>query len=83
MVHCSAGLLQLREMGVTDYSIHGLRKNAGNEIAEAGGTEREIMVRLGRPLHETRQPRNVDAVCCRKAGTGESVESGKPKNEIA
>jgi hypothetical protein len=26
--------LKLREMGVTGYSIHGLRKNAGNEIAE-------------------------------------------------
>ena len=37
--------LKLRELGVTGYSIHGLRKNAGNEIAEAGGTEREIMVR--------------------------------------
>lgn len=39
--------LKLRELGVTGYSIHGLRKNAGNEIAEAGGTEREIMARLG------------------------------------
>jgi integrase len=38
---------QLRAMGVTGYSIHGLRKNAGNEIADAGGTEREIMIRLG------------------------------------
>jgi maleylacetoacetate isomerase len=27
--------------------VRGLRKNAGNEIAEAGGTEREIMARLG------------------------------------
>ena len=30
--------LKLRDLGVTGYSIHGLRKNAGNEIAEAGGT---------------------------------------------
>jgi integrase len=44
--------LKLRELGVTGYSIHGLRKNAGNEIAEAGGTEREIMARLG---HKTPQ----------------------------
>jgi|GEM_PF-1671201 integrase len=44
--------IKLRELGVTGYSIHGLRKNAGNEIAEAGGTEREIMVRLG---HKTPQ----------------------------
>ena len=38
---------ELRSMGVTGYSIHGLRKNAGNALAEAEGTEREIMVRLG------------------------------------
>jgi integrase len=44
--------LKLRELGVTGYSIHGLRKNAVNEIAEAGGTEREIMIRLG---HKTPQ----------------------------
>ena len=44
--------LKLRDMGVSGYSIHGLRKNAGNAIAEAGGTEREIMVRLG---HKTPQ----------------------------
>jgi integrase len=44
--------LKLRELGVTGYSIHGLRKNAGVAIAEAGGTEREIMARLG---HRTPQ----------------------------
>jgi integrase len=44
--------LRLRDMGVSGYSIHGLRKNAGNAIAEAGSTEREIMVRLG---HKTPQ----------------------------
>jgi len=37
----------LNGMGVNGYSIHGLRKNAGNALAEADGTEREIMVRLG------------------------------------
>ena len=37
----------LNDMGVHGYSIHGLRKNAGNALAEADGTEREIMVRLG------------------------------------
>jgi integrase len=69
--------LQLRDMGVTGYSIHGLRKNAGNEIAEAGGTEREIMVRLG---HKTPQmaahytKRASQAVSMRSAV--ESVESG-------
>lgn len=38
---------ELRKMGVSGYSIHGLRKNAGNDLAEAEGTEREIMARLG------------------------------------
>jgi integrase len=38
---------ELQKMGVTGYSIHGLRKNAGNDLAEADGTEREIMARLG------------------------------------
>jgi len=33
----------LRGMGVTGYSIHGLRKNAGKALAEAGCGEREIM----------------------------------------
>jgi integrase len=44
--------LKLRDLGVTGYSIHGLRKNAGVAIAEAGGTECEIMARLG---HKTPQ----------------------------
>jgi integrase len=44
--------LKLRDLGVTGYSIHGLRKNAGVAIAEAGGTDREIMARLG---HRTPQ----------------------------
>jgi hypothetical protein len=34
----SLSRFKLRDLGVTGYSIHGLRKNAGNEIAEAGGT---------------------------------------------
>jgi len=44
--------LKLRDLGITGYSIHGLRKNAGVAIAEAGGKEREIMARLG---HKTPQ----------------------------
>ena len=42
----------LRDMGVTGYSIHGLRKNAGKALAEAGCGEREIMAILG---HRTLQ----------------------------
>src|SRR5262245_50059886 len=38
---------ELRRMGVSGYSIHGLRKNAGNALAEAEGTEHEIMTKLG------------------------------------
>jgi len=34
-------------MDATGYSIHGLRKNAGNDLAEANGTEREIMAPFG------------------------------------
>jgi hypothetical protein len=33
----------LRAMGVTGYSIHGLRKNASRALAEAGCGDREIM----------------------------------------
>ena len=40
-------------MGVAGYSIHGLRKNAGNTLAEADGTEREIMARLGHRSPQT------------------------------
>jgi integrase len=38
---------ELGSMGIIGYSIHGLRKNAGNTLAEADGTEREIMAQLG------------------------------------
>jgi hypothetical protein len=42
----------LRQMGITGHSIHGLRKNAGKALAEAGCGEREIMAILG---HKTFQ----------------------------
>jgi hypothetical protein len=60
---------RLREMGVTDYSIHGLRKNAGNEIAEAGG---RISALPPGVATLSRQPRNVDAVCCSRSGFSKS-----------
>ena len=69
--------LKLRDLGVTGYSIHGLRKNAGNEIAEAGGTEREIMVRLG---HKTPQ---MAAHYTKRANRETSMRSAVEKLERA
>ena len=69
--------LKLRDLGVNGYSIHGLRKNAGNEIAEAGGTEREIMVRLG---HKTPQ---MAAHYTKRASQEKSMRSAVEKLERA
>jgi len=69
--------LKLRDLGVSGYSIHGLRKNAGNEIAEAGGTEREIMVRLG---HKTPQ---MAAHYTKRANREMSMRSAVEKLERA
>lgn len=41
----------LRRLGVQGYSIHGLRKNAGVALAEAGCTTRQIMAILGHRTH--------------------------------
>ncbi len=38
---------RLRAVGLTDYTMHGLRKNAGMELALAGCTVPEIMAVLG------------------------------------
>jgi integrase len=74
----------LRDMGVSGYSIHGLRKNAGKALAEAGCGEREIMAILG---HKTFQmvahytKRANQRVLARSAMDKlERAESGKPKN---
>ncbi|MGB9044264.1 MAG: tyrosine-type recombinase/integrase, partial [Pseudolabrys sp.] len=74
----------LRAMGVTGYSIHGLRKNAGKALAEAGCGEREIMAILG---HRTFQmvahytKRANQRILARSAMDKlEAAESGKPKN---
>jgi integrase len=74
----------LRGMGVTGYSIHGLRKNAGKALAEAGCGEREIMAILGHKtfqmvMHYTK--RANQRVLARSAMDKlERAESGKPKN---
>jgi integrase len=69
--------LQLRAMGVAGLSIHGLRKNAGVAIAEAGGTEREIMARLG---HKTPQ---MAAHYTKRASQAVSMRSAVEKLERA
>src|SRR5262245_18040973 len=74
----------LRSMGVTGYSIHGLRKNASKALAEAGCGDREIMAITG---HRTVQmvshytKRANQRVLARSAMAKlEAAESGKPKN---
>jgi integrase len=68
--------LKLREMGVTGYSIHGLRKNAGNEIAEQEVLS-AIMVRLG---HKTPQ---MAAHYTKRASQEMSMRSAVEKLERA
>jgi integrase len=71
----------LRDMGVTGYSIHGLRKNAANALAEAGCTDREIMAITG---HKSVQmvshysKRANQRVLARSAM--DKLESGKLRN---
>src|SRR5262249_56139814 len=42
--------LKLRDMGVAGYSIHGLRKNPGTQIAQPAGTQPQT---LAPPLPKT------------------------------
>jgi integrase len=42
----------LRGMGVTGYSIHGLRRNAAKALAEAGCSDTEIMAVTGHRTNE-------------------------------
>jgi integrase len=74
----------LRRAGITGYSVHGLRKNAGVALADAGCDMREIMAILGHrtygmALHYTKR-----ADQRRRARSAmdkwEAAESGKPKN---
>jgi integrase len=74
----------LRRAGITGYSVHGLRKNAGVALADAGCDMREIMAILGHrtfamALHYTKRADQK-----RRARTAmdkwEAAESGKPKN---
>ena len=66
--------LKLRELGVTGYSIHGLRKNAGVAIAESQNSAD------GGALHQARKPSGSDAIRRRKARARANAQSGKLKN---
>lgn len=74
----------LREMGVTGYSIHGLRKNAGRALAEAGCSDHEIRAITGHKTlamvaHYTKRA-NQKALARSAMAKLELAESGKPKN---
>ena len=82
---------ELRKMGVTGYSIHGLRKKTqGNTLAEAEGTEHEIMAQAWPQSHRKWRRTTPNAQARRSwlyqpsrscTGRSNSPKSGKPKNE--
>jgi integrase len=76
----------LKRAGVTGYSVHGLRKNAGVALADAGCDMREIMAILGHrtfamALHYTkRADQRRRARSAMDKWEAAEAESGKPKN---
>jgi integrase len=73
----------LKRAGIKGYSVHGLRKNAGVALADAGCDVREIMAILGHrtysmALHYTKRADQKRRA--RSAMDKWEVESGKPKN---
>jgi integrase len=67
----------LEKIGAGDYTAHGLRKNAGEALAEAGCTENEIMAVLGHLTSKMAQHR------VRKANRGHLARSAMSKREQA
>jgi integrase len=74
----------LQRAGIRGYSVHGLRKNAGTALADAGCDMQEIMAILGHrtfamALHYTKRANQI-----RRARSAmdkwEAAESGKPRN---
>jgi integrase len=53
---------RLNALGIEGYTLHGLRKNAGMELAEAGATVEEIRAVLG---HKT--PKTGCSIASRRA----------------
>jgi integrase len=68
---------RLHALGYTDYVMHGLRKNAGMELAEAGATVFEIMSVLG---HKTPK---MAMFYCEQAQQRPMNEAGVDKWDIA
>jgi integrase len=73
----------LKRAGIKGYSVHGLRKNAGVALADAGCDVREIMAILGHrtysmALHYTKRADQKRRA--RAAMDKWEIESGKPKN---
>jgi hypothetical protein len=67
----------LRRAGITGYSVHGLRKNAGVALADAGCDMREIMAILGHrtlcdgtALHQAGGSAPPRAIGYRQVGSG-------------
>jgi len=74
----------LREMGINGYSIHGLRKNAGASLADAGCTPHEIAAitghkTLGMVQHYTKKR---DQRVAARSAMDKWEQSGKPKNAM-
>ncbi|MET0539572.1 MAG: tyrosine-type recombinase/integrase [Xanthobacteraceae bacterium] len=74
----------LRRAGITGYSVHGLRKNAGIALADAGCDMREIMAILGHKtfamaLHYTKRA-NQKLRARSAMDKWEAAESGKLRN---
>jgi len=72
----------LREMGEDGYAIHGLRKNAGAALADAGCTPHEIAAitghkTLGMVQHYTK---GRDQRIAARSAMDKWEQSGKPKN---
>jgi integrase len=76
----------LRRAGITGYSVHGLRKNAGVALADAGCDMREIMAILGHRTYAMALHYTKRADQRRRARSAidkwEAAESGKPRNTI-
>lgn len=73
---------RLAKLGVTGYSVHGLRKNAGVALADAGCDVRDIMAILGHrsvgmAMHYTKR---ADQRRRAHSAIEKWEQSGKPKN---
>jgi integrase len=75
----------LRRLGARGYSVHGIRKNAGVALADAGCGIREVMAILGHRTHAMALHYTRKADQRREARSAiekwESVDSGKPMNK--